>query len=100
VWNLERFAGVMPVRAGPPSGSLPRVRHSTTRFAALEVAAGKVLHACSERHCDRESGVFLDAAARRGLYVAVTTTPLISGRGAGLPHALYPGASGPRRIDA
>src|SRR4051812_21246337 len=49
---LERTAPTLPVRPGQPeAASFDYLRHGTTTlFAALEVATGKVTEACTERH--------------------------------------------------
>src|SRR5437764_704151 len=49
---LERTAPTLPVRPGhPEAASFDYLRHGTTTlFAALEVATGKVTDACTERH--------------------------------------------------
>jgi hypothetical protein len=54
---LERTAPTLPVRPGHPAGvSSDYVRHGTTTlFAALEVATGKVTEACTERHRHQSS---------------------------------------------
>src|SRR3954468_14713619 len=52
IQELERTAPPLPVRPGHPEAvSFDYVRHGTTTlFAALEVATGKVTEACTERH--------------------------------------------------
>src|SRR3712207_3659420 len=73
---LERTAPPLPVRPGrPAAASFDYVRHGTTTlFAALEVATGKVTEACAERHRPQEFGAFLQQVAaaypRRQLHVA------------------------------
>src|SRR5687768_13179020 len=49
---LERTAPVLPVRPGQPeAASFDYIRHGTTTlFAALEVATGRVTETCTERH--------------------------------------------------
>src|SRR4051812_14214085 len=74
---LERTAPVLPVRPGSPErASFDYVRHGTTTlFAALEVATGKVTDACVEWHRHQEFGAFLRQVAaaypRRELHVVV-----------------------------
>jgi transposase len=74
---LERTAPVLPVRPGSPErASFDYVRHGTTTlFAALEVATGKVTEACTERHRHQEFLRFLKQVAaaypRRELHVVV-----------------------------
>src|SRR3954449_404676 len=61
VQALERTAPVLPVRPGhPEAASFDYVRHGTTTlFAALEVATGKVTDVCTERHRHQEFLAFL-----------------------------------------
>jgi transposase len=74
---LERTAPTLPVRPGhPEAASFDYVRHGTTTlFAALEVATGKVTDACTERHRHQEFLGFLQQVAtaypRRELHVVV-----------------------------
>jgi transposase len=74
---LERTAPVLPVRPGhPEAASFDYIRHGTTTlFAALEVATGKVTEACTERHRHQEFLAFLQQVAtaypRRELHVVV-----------------------------
>src|SRR5215218_3757894 len=74
---LDRTAPVLPVRPGSPErASFDYVRHGTTTlFAALEVATGKVTEACTDRHRHQEFGAFLQQVAaaypRRELHVVV-----------------------------
>src|ERR671920_250502 len=74
---LERTAPTLPVRPGhPEAASFDYVRHGTTTlFAALEVATGRVTEACTERHRHQEFGAFLKQVAaaypRRQLHVVV-----------------------------
>src|SRR3712207_5789470 len=74
---LERTARPLPVRRGhPAAASFDYVRHGTTTlFAALEVATGKVTEACTERHRHQEFLAFLKQVAaaypRRQLHVVV-----------------------------
>src|SRR4051812_26855978 len=73
----QRTAPVLPVRPGhPEAASFDYVRHGTTTlFAALEVATGKVTDACTERHRHQEFLGFLQQVAaaypRRRLHVVV-----------------------------
>jgi hypothetical protein len=80
---LERTAPVLPVRPGQPKRqTFDYLRHGTTTlFAALEVATGKVTDACTQRHRHQEVGAFLRQAAAypgRELHVVVDTyaTPM------------------------
>ncbi|MGR7026526.1 IS630 family transposase [Geodermatophilus sp. URMC 62] len=74
---LERTAPVLPVRPGHPERqTFDYVRHGTTTlFAALEVATGKVTEACTDRHRHQEFLAFLKQVAaaypRRELHVVV-----------------------------
>src|SRR5829696_7875475 len=74
---LERTAPVLPVRPGQPERqTFDYVRHGTTTlFAALEVATGKVTDACTERHRHQAFLAFLRQVARayprRELHVVV-----------------------------
>jgi len=74
---LERTAPVFPVRPGSPErASFDYLRHGTTTlFAALEVATGRVTDACTERHRHQEFGALLRQVAaaypRRELHVVV-----------------------------
>ena len=63
---LERAAPVLPLRPGiPEKRSHDYVRHGTTSlFAALEVATGKVTDACCPRHRHEEFVKFLRQVAR------------------------------------
>jgi transposase len=77
VQALERTAPVLPVRPGSAERhTSDYIRHGTTTlFAALEVATGKVTDACSDRHRHQEFGAFLRQVAaaypRRELHVVV-----------------------------
>ena len=55
---LDRTAPMLPLRPGlPERRTHDYVRHGTTTlFAALEVATGKVLDACYDRHRVRRLG--------------------------------------------
>jgi len=74
---LERTAPTLPVRPGhPTAASFDYTRHGTTTwFAALEVATGRVTEACTERHRHQEFLAFLRQVAqahqRRELHVVV-----------------------------
>jgi transposase len=74
---LERTAPPLPVRPGhPEAASFDYVRHGTTTlFAALEVATGRVTEACTDRHRHQEFLAFLRQVAaaypRRQLHVVV-----------------------------
>src|SRR4051794_18608947 len=74
---LQRTAPTLPVRPGrPEAASFDYVRHGTTTlFAALEVATGKVTDACADRHRHQEFLAFLKQVAaaypRRELHVVV-----------------------------
>src|SRR3954471_600401 len=74
---LERTTSTLPVRPGHPEGaSFDYIRHGTTTlFAALEVATGKVTEACTDRHRHQEFLAFLKQVAaaypRRELHVVV-----------------------------
>ncbi len=74
---LERAAPVLPLRPGiPQKRSHDYIRHSTTTlFAALEVATGKVTDACYPRHRHEEFLTFLRQVARayprRKLHIVV-----------------------------
>src|SRR3954468_15864931 len=62
---LERTTPVLPVRPGhPEAASFDYIRHGTTTlFAALEVATGRVTETCTERHRHQEFGAFLKQVA-------------------------------------
>jgi hypothetical protein len=74
---LQPTAPTLPVRPGhPEAASFDYVRHGTTTlFAALKVATGKVTEACTERHRHQEFLAFLKRVAaaypRRELHVVV-----------------------------
>ena len=74
---LDRTAPMLPLRPGlPESRTHDYVRHGTTTlFAALEVATGKVVDACFDRHRHQEFLRFLKQVAkaypRRELHVVV-----------------------------
>jgi len=74
---LDRTAPILPIRPGlPEKATHDYVRHGTTTlFAALEVATGKVTDACYERHRHEEFLHFLRKVARtyprRELHVVV-----------------------------
>jgi hypothetical protein len=66
VQALDRTAPILPLRPGlPDKRTHDYVRHSTTTlFAALEVATGKVTDACFERHRYQEFLRFLKHVAK------------------------------------
>ena len=66
VQALDRTAPVLPLRPGLPERATPDyVRHGTTTlFAALEVATGRVTDACYDRHTHDEFLAFLKKVAR------------------------------------
>ena len=74
---LDRTAPILPLRPGlPEKATHDYVRHGTTTlFAALEVATGRVTDACYERHRHEEFLHFLKKVARtyprRKLHVVV-----------------------------
>ena len=74
---LDRTAPILPLRPGlPEKATHDYVRNGTTTlFAALEVATGKVTDACYDRHGKAEFGDFLKKVARayprRELHVVV-----------------------------
>jgi transposase len=74
---LDRTAPILPLRAGlPERATHDYVRHGTTTlFAALDVATGKVTDACYDRHGKAEFLDFLKKVARayprRQLHVVV-----------------------------
>ncbi len=63
---LDRTAPILPVRPGlPEKATHDYVRHGTTTlFAALEVATGKVIDACMPRHRHQEFLKFLKQVAK------------------------------------
>ena len=63
---LDRTAPILPLRPGlPERRSHDYVRHGTTTlFAALEIATGKVTGACKPRHRNTEFLTFLRQVAR------------------------------------
>src|SRR5918992_2419381 len=77
VQALERTAPALPTPPGSPERqTFDYVRHGTTTlFAALEVATGRVTDACAERHRHQEFLAFLKQVAaaypRRQLHVVV-----------------------------
>jgi transposase len=77
VQALDRTAPILPLRPGlPEKRSHDYVRHGTTTlFAALEVATGRVLDACYPRHRNTEFLRFLKQVARtyprRKLHIVV-----------------------------
>jgi len=66
VQALDRTAPILPLRPGlPEKATHDYVRHGTTSlFAALEVATGKVTDACYERHTHVEFLDFLKLVAK------------------------------------
>jgi len=74
---LDRTAPILPLRPGlPEKATHDYVRHGTTTlFAALEVATGRVTDACYEHHRHEEFLAFLKKVARsyprRELHVVV-----------------------------
>ena len=74
---LDRTAPILPVRPGLPEKATHDYKRNgtTTLFAALEVATGKVTDACYDRHGKAEFGDFLKKVAkaypRRELHVIV-----------------------------
>ena len=63
---LDRTAPILPLRPGlPASRTSDYIRHGTTTlFAALEVATGKVVDACMPRHRHQEFLRFLKQVAK------------------------------------
>ena len=63
---LDRTAPILPIRPGlPEKATHDYVRHGTTTlFAALEVATGKVTDACHPRHTHTEFLAFLKQVAK------------------------------------
>jgi len=63
---LDRTAPILPIRPGlPATATHDYVRHGTTTlFAALEVATGKVVDACMPRHRHQEFLRFLKQVAK------------------------------------
>jgi transposase len=63
---LDRTAPILPLRPGlPASATHDYIRHGTTTlFAALEVATGKVTDACYDRHRHQEFLKFLKQVAK------------------------------------
>jgi transposase len=74
---LNRTAPILPVRPGLPEKATHDYKRNgtTTLFAALEVATGKVTDECYDRHGKAEFGAFLKKVAkaypRRQLHVVV-----------------------------
>ena len=66
VQALDRTAPILPMRPGlPEKATHDYVRHGTTTlFAALEVATGKVTDACYDRHTNAEFLDFLKQVAK------------------------------------
>ena len=63
---LDRTAPILPIRPGlPEKATHDYVRHGTTTlFAALEVATGKITDACHPRHTHAEFLAFLKQVAK------------------------------------
>lgn len=62
---LNRTAPILPMRPGLPEATHDYVRHGTTSlFAALEVATGKVTDKCYDRHTNVEFLDFLKLVAK------------------------------------
>src|SRR5215204_5280058 len=63
---LDRTAPILPLRPGlPEKATHDYLRHGTTTlFAAIEVATGKVTDACHPRHTHAESLAFLKQVAK------------------------------------
>jgi transposase len=74
---LDRTAPILPLRAGLPERATHDYRRhgTTTLFAALEIATGKVTNACYDRHGKAEFLDFMKKVARayprRQLHVVV-----------------------------
>ena len=91
VQALDRTAPTLPMRLGlPEKQTHDYIRHGTTTlFAALEIATGRVEQACLPRHRHQEFLAFLKQVAkaypRRKLHLVVdnyaTTTIPPCGRG-------------------
>ncbi len=66
VQALDRTAPILPLRPGLPEKQTHNyVRHDTTTlFAALEVATGRVTDACYPRHRNTEFLAFLKQVAK------------------------------------
>jgi hypothetical protein len=79
---LDRTAPILPLRPGLPEKATHDYKRNgtTTLFAALEVATGKVNDHCYDRHGKAEFGDFLKEVARayprREMHIVVeATTP-------------------------
>ncbi len=79
---LERTAPALSVRPGSPQRrTFDYIRHGTTTlFAALEVATGRVTDACTDRHRQQKFLLFLKQVAtayprRRCTWWSTTTPP-------------------------
>ena len=74
---LNRTAPILPVRPGLPEKATHDYKRNgtTTLFAALEIATGRVVDECYDRHGKAEFGAFLRKVAkaypRRQLHVVV-----------------------------
>ena len=66
VQALDRTAPILPLRPGiPEKQTHDYIRHGTTTlFAALEIATGKVTDACYPRHRNEEFLTFLKQVAK------------------------------------
>jgi transposase len=85
---LDRTAPILPIRQGlPEKATHDYVRHGTTTlFAALEVATGRVEQACLPRHRHQEFLTFLRQVATvtpggSCTWCATTTPPTCSNAG-------------------
>ena len=74
---LDRTAPILPIRPGlPEKATHDYVRHGTTTlFAALQVATGKVTDACYPRHTHAEFLAFLKQVAKAYPRVPLTWWP-------------------------
>ena len=79
---LERAAPVLPLRPGiPEKRSHDYIRHGTTTlFAALEVATGKVTDACYPRHRHEEFLAFFARSPRRTRAARCTSSAITTAR--------------------
>ncbi len=77
---LDRTAPILPLRAGVPEKQTHDYRRNgtTSLFAALEVATGKVTDHCYERHTNAEFLAFLKQVAKA--YRLFTDECGVSGR--------------------
>ena len=74
---LDRTAPILPLRPGlPEKATHDYVRHGTTTlFAALEIATGKVTDACYPRHRHEEFLRFLKKVAKAYPRASCTSSP-------------------------